>query len=80
MALPPVVYDLTTSLAGTSNATLNDQVTGVVGNAFYMGVIEGSNPYIYGHGFLDEVRWKWLQDELDPRAGQQSTDGDFSSN
>ena len=160
MALPPVVYDLTTSLAGTSSATLNDPVTGVVGNTFYMGVIDGASPYgairyvgkkenfesppkvaadpdrrallrsewigeffkttslpkghgfdlvpeslrssqdgfacysfvpkagiplkiivldntqletdgsrdIHGHGFLDAVRWKWLQDELD--AGQ----------
>ena len=160
MALPPVIYDLTTSLAGTSTATLNDPLTGVVGNTFYMGVVDGSSPYgairytgkkedfptppkvvadpdrravlrsewiaeffntttlrkghgfnlvpedlrrsqdgfacysfvpkaeiplkiivldntqletdgshdIHGHGFLDGVRWKWLQDELD--AGQ----------
>lgn len=159
-ALPPVVYDLKASLSGTSSVTLNDPVTGVVGNTFYMGVIDGSSPYgairytgnkenfasapkvaadpdrrallrsewiaeffktttlpkghgfdlvpealrrsqdgfacysfvpksdiplkvivldntqlendgsldIHGHGFLDEVRWKWLQDELD--AGQ----------
>ena len=45
MALPPVIYDLTTSLAGTSPATLNDPVTGVVGNTFHMGVIDGSSPY-----------------------------------
>lgn len=160
MALPPVIYDLNTSLAGTSRATLNDPVTGVVGNTFYMGVIDGSSHYgtiryagrkenfaspprvaadpdrrallrsewiaeffntttlpkghgfdlvpehlrrsqdgfacysfvpragvplkiivldntqletdgshdIHGHGFLDAVRWQWLQDELD--AGQ----------
>lgn len=161
-ALPPVVYDLNTSLAGTSPATLNDPLTGVVGNTFYMGVIDGTSPYgairyagkkenfasppkvaadpnrrallrsewvaeffntttlpkghgfglvpealrgsedgfacysfvpktdvplkiivldntqrgddgshdIHGHGFLDQVRWKWLQDELD--AGQRN--------
>lgn len=160
MALPPVVYDMNTSLAGTSKVTLNDPLTGVTGNTFYMGVIDGSSPYgairytgkkenfqyppkvaadpnrrallrgewigeffntttlpkghgfnlvpeelrrsqngfacysfvpkaeiplkiivldntqleadgshdIHGHGFLDEVRWKWLQAELD--AGQ----------
>jgi metallophosphoesterase (TIGR03768 family) len=160
MALPPVVYDLNTSLAGTSKAPLNDPVTGIAGNTFYMGVIDGASPYgairytgkaedfrsppkvaadpdrrallrsewiaeffntttlpkghgfdlvpealrrsqngfacysfvpksdiplkiivldntqletdgshdIHGHGFLDEVRWKWLQAELD--AGQ----------
>lgn len=45
MALPPVIYDLTTSLAGTSPATLNDPVTGVVGNTFHMGVIDGASPY-----------------------------------
>jgi len=162
MALPPVVYDLNTSLAGTSKVTLNDPLTGVAGNTFYMGVIDGASPYgairyagkkenfaspprvaadpdrrallrsewigeffntttlpkghgfdlvpealrrsqdgfacysfipnagiplkiivldntqletdgshdIHGHGFLDAVRWKWLQDELD--AGQAS--------
>ena len=160
MALPPVVYDLNTSLAGTSTATLDDPVTGVVGNTFHMGVIDGASPLgairhagrkedfespprvaadpdrrallrsewiaeffntttlprghgfdrvpaalrrsqdgfacysfvpktgvplkiivldntqsetdgsrdIHGHGFLDEVRWEWLQAELD--AGQ----------
>jgi metallophosphoesterase (TIGR03768 family) len=160
MALPPVIYDLNTSLTGTSKATQNDPVTGIVGNTFYMGVIDGASPYgairytgkkedfksppkvaadpnrravlrsewiaeffntttlpkghgfdlvpealrrsqdgfacysfvpksdiplkiivldntqletdgsqdIHGHGFLDEVRWKWLQAELD--AGQ----------
>lgn len=160
MALPPVIYDMKTSLSGTSKATQNDPVTGVVGNTFYMGVIDGASPYgavryagkkedfpsppkvaadpdrrallrsewiaeffntttlpkghgfglvpealrrsqdgfacysfvpksdiplkiivldntqletdgshdIHGHGFLDEVRWKWLQAELD--AGQ----------
>ena len=45
MALPPVVYDLTTSLAGTSTATLNDPLTKVVGNTFYMGVVDGASPY-----------------------------------
>ena len=45
MALPPVVYDLTTSLAGTSTATLNDPLTSVVGNTFYMGVVDGASPY-----------------------------------
>jgi len=160
MALPPVIYDLRTSLAGTSLATLNDPITGVFGKKFYMGVIDGASPYgaikhagkmegfesppkvaadrnrrallrsewieeffkttslprghgfdlvpealrrsedgfacysflpkagiplkiivldntqvendgshdIHGHGFLDAVRWQWLQDELD--AGQ----------
>ena len=160
MALPPVVYDTHSSLAGTSKVTLNDPLTGVAGNTFYMGVIDGTSPYgairyagkkedfaappkiaadpdrrallrsewigeffntttqpkghgfnlvpealrrsedgfacysfvpkagiplkiivldntqletdgsrdIHGHGFLDKVRWKWLQDELD--AGQ----------
>lgn len=160
MALPPVICDLRTSLAGTSSATLNDPITGIVGNTFYMGVIDGAShdgaikhagkkedfesapkiaadpdrrallrsewieeffnsttqpkghgfdlvrealrhsedgfacysfvpkagiPLkvivldntqlendgshdIHGHGFLDEVRWQWLQDELD--AGQ----------
>lgn len=160
IALPPVIYDLPSSLAGTSPVTLNDPITGVVGNTFYMGVIDGASPYgaikhagkkedfasaptvapdpdrrallrsewiaeffntttlpkghgfdlvpealrrseegfacysfvpkagiplkvivldntqreddgshdIHGHGFLDAVRWQWLQDELD--AGQ----------
>lgn len=160
MALPPVIYDLSTSLAGTSPLTLDDKVTGISGNTFYMGVIDGASPYgaikhagrkedfpappkvtadpdrrallrsewigeffntttlpkghgfdlvpetlrrsedgfacysfvpkagiplkiivldntqletdgsrdIHGHGFLDAVRWQWLQDELD--AGQ----------
>ena len=45
MALPPVIYDLTTSLAGTSPATLNDPLTGVMGNTFYMGVVDGASPY-----------------------------------
>ncbi len=159
-AMPPCIYDLSTSIAGTSTATLNDPVTGVAGKTFYMGVIDGSSAYgsikytgltgnfstpptvaadptrrsllraewvqeffnsttlpkghgfdlvpadlkksedgfacysflpkpgiplkvivldntqsekdgshdIHGHGFLDAVRWKWLQDELD--AGQ----------
>jgi len=159
-AYPPVIFDLNSSLAGTSPVTLNDKLTKVVGNTFYMGVIDGASPYgairytgtkesyasppkvaadpdrrallrsefiaelfntttlpkghgfdlvpedlrrsqdgfacysfvpqagiplkiivldntqletdgshdIHGHGFLDEVRWKWLQDELD--AGQ----------
>lgn len=159
-ALPPVIYDLRTSLAGTSPVTQNDTLTGIVGNTFYMGVIDGASPYgairyagkkedfasaprvaadpdrrallrgewiaeffntttlpkghgfdlvpealrrsedgfacysfvpkagiplkvivldntqreddgshdIHGHGFLDAVRWQWLQDELD--AGQ----------
>ncbi len=159
-ALPPVIYDLPTHLAGTSKVTLNDKITGVSGSSFYMGVIDGSSPYgeikyaglpsnfstpptvaadpnrrsllraewvqeffnsttspkghgfdlvpadlkksedgfacysfvpksniplkiivldntqsekdgshdIHGHGFLDAVRWQWLQDELD--AGQ----------
>ncbi|WP_199722922.1 TIGR03768 family metallophosphoesterase [Pusillimonas sp. NJUB218] len=160
MALPPVIYDIQASIAGTSPVTLNDPVTGIAGNTFYMGVVDGSSPYgaikyagkkedfasppkvaadpnrrallrsewideffntttqpkghgfglvpealrssqdgfacysfvprpeiplkvivldntqletdgsrdIHGHGFLDEVRWRWLQDELD--AGQ----------
>ena len=160
MALPPVIYDIKTSLAGTSPATLNDLITGISGNTFYMGVIDGASPYgaikyagkkesfasaptvtadpdrrallrkewvaeffnttsmpkghgfdrvpealrtstdgfacysfvpkahiplkiivldntqreddgshdIHGHGFLDAMRWRWLQDELD--AGQ----------
>ena len=45
MALPPVIYDMTTSLAGTSPVTQNDPVTGIVGNTFYMGVIDGASPY-----------------------------------
>lgn len=160
VALPPVIYDVNASLAGTSKVTLNDPITGVVGNTFYMGVVDGTSPYgairyagkkedfasapkvapdpnrrallrsewigeffntttqpkghgfhlvpedlrrtqngfacysfvpkagvplkiivldntqleidgshdIHGHGFLDAVRWKWLQEELD--AGQ----------
>ncbi len=44
MALPPVVYDMRSSLAGTSPVTLNDPLTGVVGNTFYMGVIDGASP------------------------------------
>lgn len=160
MALPPVIFDLKTSLAGTSPVTLNDPITGINGITFYMGVIDGASPYgaikyagkkesftsaptvaadpdrrallrkewvaeffntstmpkghgfdlvpqalrssedgfacysfvpkagiplkvivldntqreddgshdIHGHGFLDAVRWRWLQDELD--AGQ----------
>jgi metallophosphoesterase (TIGR03768 family) len=159
-ALPPCVYDLSASIAGTSKPMLNDSTTGIKGDTFYMGVIDGSTPYgdikyaglvgnfstpptvaadanrrsllrtewiqeffntttspkghgldlvpadlkksedgfacysfvpksniplkiivldntqsekdgshnIHGHGFLDAVRWKWLQDELD--AGQ----------
>ena len=45
MALPPVIYNMNTSLAGTSTATLNDPLTGVVGNTFYMGVVDGNSPY-----------------------------------
>lgn len=45
MALPPVIYDMNSSLAGTSPATLNDPVSGVVGKTFYMGVIDGASPY-----------------------------------
>jgi metallophosphoesterase (TIGR03768 family) len=164
MALPPVIFDLKTSLSGTSTATLNDPITGIQGNTFYMGVIDGSSPYgaikyagkkeafqappkvvadpnrrsllrsdwiqeffitstlpkghgfdlvpdalrrsedgfacysfvpradvplkiivldntqlendgshdIHGHGFLDAVRWQWMQDELDAgQAGNQ---------
>lgn len=159
MGLPPVTYDMNNHWTGPY-VTLNDPLTGVVGNTFYMGVIDGSSPYgaikytgqkenftsppkvaadpnrrallrsewieeffntitepkghgfnlvpealrtsedgfacysfaprgdiplkiivldntqreddgshdIHGHGFLDEVRWKWLQAELD--AGQ----------
>lgn len=159
-AHPPVIFDMNTSLAGISSKTLNDPITEISGNTFYMGVIDGSSPYgaikyvgkkeafasppkvapdpdrrallrsewiaeffntttqpkghgfglvpevlrnsedgfacysfmpradvplkiivldntqletdgshdIHGHGFLDEVRWQWLQDELD--AGQ----------
>lgn len=159
-ALPPVVYDMPSSLAGTSPTPLNDITSGVSGNTFYMGVVDGASPYgaikytgkkehfasppkvaadpdrrallrsewmaeffntttlpkghgfdrvpealrrsengfacysfvpradvplkvivldntqreddgshdIHGHGFLDAVRWQWLQDELD--AGQ----------
>lgn len=160
MALPPVIYNMNTSIAGTSPETTNDPLTGIIGNTFHMGVVDGSSPYgaikysgkkedfptppkvaadpnrrallrsewiaeffntstlpkghgfdlvpqdlrrsetgfacysfvpkadiplkvivldntqreddgshdIHGHGFLDEVRWKWLQNELD--AGQ----------
>ena len=160
VAVPPVIYDMPSSLAGTSPTPLNDTTSGVTGNTFYMGVIDGASPYgaikytgkkenfasppkvaadpnrrallrsewiaeffdtttlpkghgfdlvpeslrrsedgfacysfvpragvplkvivldntqreddgshdIHGHGFLDAVRWKWLQDELD--AGQ----------
>lgn len=43
---PPVVYDMTVSLPGGSTApTLNDPLTKVVGNTFYMGVIDGASPY-----------------------------------
>ncbi|WJJ93333.1 metallophosphoesterase [Neopusillimonas aromaticivorans] len=45
MALPPVIFDLKTSLAGTSPVTLNDPITGINGNTFYMGVIDGASPY-----------------------------------
>lgn len=45
MALPPVIYDVNASLAGTSKVTLNDPITGVVGNTFYMGVVDGTSPY-----------------------------------
>lgn len=44
-ALPPVIYDMNSHIAGTSTATLNDIVTGISGNTFYMGVIDGSSPY-----------------------------------
>lgn len=45
MALPPVVYDMPSSLAGTSPTPLNDPISGVAGNTFYMGVIDGASPY-----------------------------------
>ena len=44
-AYPPVIYDLPSALAGTSPATLNDPFTSVVGNTFYMGVVDGASPY-----------------------------------
>lgn len=45
MALPPVIYEMNSHLSGTSPVTLNDPVTGVAGNTFYMGVIDGTSPY-----------------------------------
>ena len=44
-AFPPVVYDMPSHLSGTSPVTLNDPVSGVAGNTFYMGVIDGASPY-----------------------------------
>lgn len=44
-ALPPVIYDMNSHIAGTSTAVLNDLVTGIAGKTFYMGVIDGSSPY-----------------------------------
>ncbi|MBV2262001.1 MAG: TIGR03768 family metallophosphoesterase [Thauera sp.] len=43
-ALPPVIYDMDSHIAGTS-PPLNDPVTGIAGQNFYMGVIDGSSPY-----------------------------------
>ena len=45
VALPPVVYDMPSSLAGTSPTPLNDPISKVVGNTFYMGVVDGASPY-----------------------------------
>ena len=45
MALPPVIYDMPSSLAGTSPTPLNDPISGVAGDTFYMGVIDGASPY-----------------------------------
>ncbi len=44
MALPPVVYDMNTHWLGPYMA-LNDQLTGVTGSTFYMGVVDGASPY-----------------------------------
>lgn len=45
MALPPVIYDMNSSLTGTSPVRLNEPVTGIAGNTFYMGVIDGASHY-----------------------------------
>ncbi len=45
-AFPPVIYDMSRSLPGGSTApTMDDAITGVFGNTFYMGVIDGASPY-----------------------------------
>lgn len=44
-ALPPCIYDLTTSIDGTSSVPLKDPLTKVSGKMFYMGVIDGTSPY-----------------------------------
>lgn len=45
-ALPPVIYDMNRSLPGGSTAPLlEDTLTGVVGDTFYMGVIDGASPH-----------------------------------
>ncbi len=44
-AFPPVVYDMPSHIAGTSPTPLNDPISGVAGNTFYMGVVDGASPY-----------------------------------
>ncbi|MEO8838632.1 MAG: TIGR03768 family metallophosphoesterase [Herbaspirillum sp.] len=44
-ALPPCIYDTSTSIDGTSSVPLNDPLTKVSGKMFYMGVIDGTSPY-----------------------------------
>lgn len=41
-ALPPVIYDMNSHLAGTSPVRPDDPMPG---NTFYMGVIDGASPY-----------------------------------